>query len=997
MPLVKQVLPVLLGPLDTKTDPKTAPAGTLTTAENLLMTSPGRYDKRPGFASAGLSPLGAPATVLGTLDGELIAVANGKINLAQQAPAPAWHDSGACPVAEVNGKTVYASQGDQTCADVCASDGLLVFVYENNNETGAAAGLRYTVVDRATGSHVVSHALLPGTSSCTRPKVVCYGNWIYIFACSTTSIKVMRFAMTAPTVVSALTNAFSVATLNDWPFEISVHGSIAFIAVAGKANDFGVGRYDLANDAQVNGGAFTTLGFVPAPTPSAVMKANVCELAHDYSDGNIWWAFSYLNTSNGHYVLIVSQDIATAALTQLASVGQSATVGSYSFNTNDLPQQMCGYVEPGTADKVVYIETSVSRGIAKFSVAANQIQTTPWTVGSGAGIMSRAFLANGYAYWRMTYDYTDTVQPTAFLMRSDGAIVARSYPGSAGGISARQGCVSSASPVGGGTFALATMKRTAVIANGSTFTGPRSLAYVEYTPGKVSGVPVVAGGSVFVPGGVVQQFDTARATEIGFHLFPEKPSSIVDSGVSGNLGPGVYWYQFVWEWYDCTGRRHQSAPSIPMASPTIAANRSIIVTLPAWLSLPWTTKPSGSVHLVGYRTTVDAPQNATYYRTNILVSSPITQITWTDNLTDALLKDREPLYIEDGSILENLAPPPSNVLHVWGNRLWAVNSEDPAELWPSKDIRESLGIAFSDALKIRADDPDGGFRALSDLEDKLVAFKARAIYYLAGEGPDDAGNGAWGQIQRLPGSVGCSSARSVLKVPGGIMFQATDRLGIYRLGGDGGLAYAGAPIEALNGETIVGAAYVTGRRLACWVTSTGKVLVYDTVGDRWYVWPTGIACVAVALYEGELALFDAAGTVYVQTPATWADNGSPVLSAAETSWISAAGIGGLERFYTVQVVGTYYSPHTLTAILSFDFGTNQVSRSIAMNTTVLPDGSYRAEVRVPLAYQKATAMKVRIVDSFPLGATQGAGLTAISVLVGMKSGRARLPAARALT
>ena len=106
-----------------------------------------------------------------------------------------------------------------------------------------------------------------------------------------------------------------------------------------------------------------------------------------------------------------------------------------------------------------------------------------------------------------------------------------------------------------------------------------------------------------------------------------------------------------------------------------------------------------------------------------------------------------------------------------------------------------------------------------------------------------------------------------------------------------------------------------------------------------------------------------------------------------TGWMKLSGIQDFGRVWRVLILGRYWTDHTLTAKVYYDYDTSYVE-----TYTITPNplnGIYQFNIH--LARQKCEAMKIEIYDT---GTGQSMDLTGITLQVGVKKGVAKIPATR---
>ncbi len=143
--------------------------------------------------------------------------------------------------------------------------------------------------------------------------------------------------------------------------------------------------------------------------------------------------------------------------------------------------------------------------------------------------------------------------------------------------------------------------------------------------------------------------------------------------------------------------------------------------------------------------------------------------------------------------------------------------------------------------------------------------------------------------------------------------------------------------------------------------------------------------------------------MFQETPGLYLDNGKPVLMSFTTGWINLAGVQGLERFYSMFLLGVYYSPFKLNVQLAYNY-----NPSPAQSTIVTPDnqtpnyggdavwGSNQAwggmgsvfEARVFSSIQKVESFQVTVTEQYDASygqpARAGLTLSGMNIMYGLK-------------
>jgi hypothetical protein len=262
--------------------------------------------------------------------------------------------------------------------------------------------------------------------------------------------------------------------------------------------------------------------------------------------------------------------------------------------------------------------------------------------------------------------------------------------------------------------------------------------------------------------------DNATAYYSPENGFPHPPEISVSSSAGGNLTDGEsYSYCAVYRWVDSAGRVHRSAPSsvdvINIASPNLTA----VVRVATLAASGKHGSVSGAPVAEIYRSWDGGPF---YYigEASGSVANSAVSITKNDDNSDTQVEDNPTLYT-DLQLLPVYPPSGARLLCEGGSRLYCVGWR-PRVVQFSRLIVDSAPAEFCDDDAFRVFLPED-ITAIAYLDGTLVIFSARSIYLVTGDGPNDQGVGAFSEPRRLPVSVGCDDARSVVETPQGIMFK----------------------------------------------------------------------------------------------------------------------------------------------------------------------------------------------------------------------------------
>lgn len=473
--------------------------------------------------------------------------------------------------------------------------------------------------------------------------------------------------------------------------------------------------------------------------------------------------------------------------------------------------------------------------------------------------------------------------------------------------------------------------------------------------------------------------------------------------VTGNVSKQTYYYQFTYEWTDNQGNAFKSAPSIPIGV-TVSSNTAEVTIKVPCLPLTYKTTPS-QCKIVGYRWSV--AQQIYYQFTTITVpfiNDPTQQIvTIVDGWSDAGILGNNIIYTT-GGVIENISPPPTNIVTLFDDRLWLVDAEDKNLLWFSKQVIESTPVEMSDLLTffvaptIAGRGTTGPISALGSMDDKLIIFKEKgAMYYINGSGPDNTGNNnQYSQPIFITSPVTCTNQNSITLIPNGIIFQAANSNGIWILGRDLQVQYIGYPVQQYNSYTVTSANTIPGTTEVRFTLSSGVELTYDYFAQQWNtasgICPSSYA-ISSTVYNNLHTLLSATSVASQETVGTYSDGAVPVAMSFTTGWINVSGLRGYERAYFFFLLGTYLSAHTITIGIAYDYDS-----TIVQTSTFTPAGYTVNEIenfRVFFAKQRCKAFQLTITESLT---TAGAGLTisGLNMMIGLKKAYAPISAAKSV-
>lgn len=961
--------------LDSKSDPKQVVPGKLLELENGVFYQTRSIKKRDGFDDlpTTISQGGSATSAAGiaTLGDKLIEFTGNNALGFTEGPNQWSLFPGTLKHLGVNARGVATNGLIQDSPDVAydATSGLQCFVWRQTSDQSeiTPTEIRYSVLDAATGQVIVSQGeVVTGLTKASYFKVLFLTNAFYIFYATDTEIQYRRIITASQTSITASATFASDVEAGDvniggFPFDAVVANSKIYLAYYSSAGTTSVGIRT------ITGTTISSATYVSTQDASRAINITTSD-----SEANIWvtWA-------NSTDMRTIAYNAALSAVTNSLEVVTT---------TNNI--RRIAAIGTGTTTITIYAEVLATIADDNFTIifVVDSSTVTQTATVRRLGINSKVFEYDGWLYYLAAY--RGDAQTTLFLVRgsTDGETpvavakispaVAAAYwsttenccclagvPASSAGFYLAYGQVNTVGPVNSGTTVQPNVARTGVFVADVSFEQPASSISVA--------------NALLISGGLVSYFDGQTVTEMGFNYYPEYVEATQGASSLFGLSDGSYQYVAVYSWTDLNGQKHRSAPS-PAGSVTISGgNHSADVEV---ASLCLTQKTNVVVEL--YRTTANG---TTFYLQGYYENEPTsTRLSLTDDLPNSELIAQGVLYTTGGEV-ENIASPAPVTMGTFKNRAIVVPAEAPSSFWYSKEVIPGVPVEFSDLFVQNIDQRGGGITAVTQMDDKLCLFKASNIFVLTGDGPAPSGaNNDFTPAQLIASDSGCINDRSLVLMPNGVMYQSAK--GIYLLGRNLQVSYIGADVEAYNSNVITAARLYPKRNQVIFTLDSGVALVYDYAFDQWSVF-TGIDAVGLAIYDDKVVYAQADGTVMIETPGVYTDNGSGYPLKVKTSWLSFAGLQGFQRVYDVLLLGEYKSSHTLQVEVAHDFVdvTDQTANIVGTST---PPYQYRLDFKK----QKCEAVQLTIQDASPTG--ESFEISSMAFEVGVKRGANKLSQTR---
>lgn len=1035
-PLESQIVEMPFGMgLETKQDPFQIPLGKLIAMANGVFSTPGRLSRRNGFTPLFQSVLGGgtvpnPLALFGR-GKELLQVGGLEPTLYSYSPTETkWVNKGLMPSIVTTTQSAAQPQYSTYSIDMAqASNGLQCYVYElvDTSTSLTAKGIGYTVFDPSTGQVVVPPGVLESSTTAGNPHVIALGSFFvcyYVIGVLGAGGNILGRVLGISNPVggwsasTALTSGAgtSALALAQFTFDVvadatAANGYLLFSNLSGTMTAFGV-----------TGGNFLVAA-TSAVIASAGSTPNICM----DQNGNVLAAFN---------AGVTIQFTALAAVT-LATIKALTTIsanngGSALTCVSTAPGAFTMFCSNAPSTAACTINTSSISGTNYGTVVAG---VNPFI--RGLGIAAKAFSLNSIPCLPTWYSFNasgggltrfQTPQNQIILIDATGRVMAKALVGTSGGFDTTSlfniGTVAryqlGASVLDPASSSIVTMAaaNTNILdstilnfrAGGTPSTGTTPLL-LNYNFG-VSAVTFSFGeptsyqraelaNEVHVNGGVLQMYDGQQCVEHGFTVYP--PFINVSLGGGGALSAGSYAVCFTYEWMDGQGQVHRSTPSAPVTF-TATANQAATYVVP---TLALTAKTG--VVLQGYRTTVNGSiffQITNFNQSGSFFNVPtVDTLSWVDTQSDAAIAANPQLYTT-GGVLDNDPAPAVGAMAVHRNRLFVLDSNNPLQIWPSKQVVTPAPVEFSGLLVLNVTPDGGGVTALASLDDKLIVFKADRIYMFLGQGPDALGNqNDFTDAILVTSDTGCSVPKSIVLTDDGLMFQSPK--GIYRLSRALQAIYIGAPVEGVidsgneSHEVTSGAMMSETNQVRFGVnngTGLPGLITYDYLVGQWGTSVIDSALAAPDSIDATVvdgvyySLFDYSGLGHTEIGVAEEADGSaadpigqPFLSFT-TGWIKIGGLQRFQRAYKLQILGTG-TAGKISVSIAYDN-----DPTITQTTIVTPivNGSGTFQLSVSLVRQKCQALQITVQD------IDGnlASVSGLALEIGMKKGTNKLPATK---
>ena len=899
------------GGIETKMDSKSVPAARLLALENGVFGRAVSIQKRNGYTSQSRAIVGSTELVtgskrLGVRDDELLQFTSNRC-YSRHDTNDQWGDVGAVISAIGTDRPAVTTSSQQTMPDHVTAGGITAYAWEDS-----LGGVWWSVENSTTGGVLV--APTQADSLGQRPRCVAVGSVIHIYYAVPTLTRVMVLVVNPSTPAATLTATILIDDLSSANpvYDVCATTRTGTPALAvwyeHATTNFRIGY---VTGAGVLGSPATSHPSVARVSPT-LDAASALAVSFYYSDGADADRLLVAYTANTDGV-VRSLNGGTTSV----PIGSTVDESDVAYSAPTAVTRIALTNADGSA-WAVFEETAADaskRYCVVNSVVIGGAAGTERTLRS-VGLASRAFAAGAAADTFAVFVHDTTYFNVYLTFRlSDFAPAGRHLAASASGAPTRTHLSSVHVADNVASVVLPYKTRVASSANDKFTESALRLIRLDFDDAN-SHQTAQIGRGLYMAAACPQHYDGRLWTEQGFHVGPELISGVVAAGGSMTIS-SVYLYKAWYEWTDNQGEIHRGPESIGTSITTGGADTQVTLTLP---TLRLTRKsnvricvgrslPGNTTSL--YRVSSLDPTTAGAVNGYITNSTSSDTATFIDRMSDVNLILQERLYTT-GGVLSNDPSVLGSIVASGKNRLFFTDASAGSVVRFSQRIATGFGLEVAPELAHDVDPLGGDITALYVMDDVVYAFKHGHIFGFNGDGPVENGSTALGGFsasQLITSNVGCISPSSIVLTPDGLMFQSAK--GIYLLDRARQVSYVGSPAEAYNAQDVRRATVMPDRTQVVFLTSSGSTLLYDHLFKQWSVFTNheGYDAVVANNVYHYLRTND---TVYQETVGEYSDAGARITLRLETAWLHIyEHLQGLQRFWSLKLLGTLISPHQL--------------------------------------------------------------------------------------
>jgi len=496
-------LPIDLG-LNTKVDPKQEDIGYLTVAENVVYETLKLLKKRNGYDLVSLQTLDNSelenVLKLSKYKKELLALGSGYLEALSESTMK-WVNRGVIYPSNLNSKVILRNSSNQENSSGYVVENFEIYAWEDSR-----GGLRYSVLDNANKSFLVSDALL--SSSGARPVVCNIQNTVYIFYADGTDLKFKKFVTASPGVLSSATVA-----KNDINADENLHDCIAiqnniFCVYNSTTDEVGLFRVN-SSDA-----VSSTISFPGEPASHALTIS---------TDAQFRVIFAWSSGTTAKYAIYPS-NLAAALLSPTTISTETTNITNITLAQNESATYTVFWEVSAAQSSNYFIKRArLSLAGAITNVEANFLRSV--------GLASKAFMHNDVVFVSVVHD--SELQPTNFVIDENAYFVTKFNNQNSIGL-IESGVLNRVFSINGTSILIPTQTRGRLFSNDNAFyslNGVNSVT-LNFDPINKFQNKFLA-DNLHICSGVLKMYDGKSVSEHGFHVFPEAISQVspIDAAV----------------------------------------------------------------------------------------------------------------------------------------------------------------------------------------------------------------------------------------------------------------------------------------------------------------------------------------------------------------------------------------------------------------------------------------------------------------------------------
>lgn len=916
----------MAGGLDTKGDVRAADSRQLDIARDVKFSENGGVQTRLPFG-APLSDIFGGGTIadarrIEAYSDELVLFTDDAL-YSWNAQLSKWVRRGTHLAVSVDETPRFATTGDQIDGERAELDGTVVVAWVEGAQVFAAA------LDKTTSSVLVSPTAV--STAIGRPRLVALATKILLFVEATTTLLTVR-AIDPATPATGIGGVGTTVLATDF--------NLFYDVVRAGTQDLAVGACR-----RVTTTSYTAFTVTPALLVTTSTKARTCDgpiAVATIGDGTQ----TQVVRGNGTNV---QGDLLTTST--LADVFSGQAIGTATGTPINQIAAAFRSVQDGGAFRC-YVFWSAEESSSNSSwVSKSNFVDTAGAIGTQAnfvrhlGVASRAFDHDGSVYLWLTFAGATTfngsssfpipsvsLQNTYFLYRDDAFLSnAKAVATHGGGFAPSTGRLPGVALTSGSTIYswCATERRRILLESAGQGFAARALVDVVFEfDSDTARRTALIGRTMYIVGGEVVTYDSARLVECGFHVYPWI-ISLIDAG-GGSMAVGPYGYK---ETYRYQNGQNETERSTTATVGTVIVTGSSVSLVADNAPLTATHKTEVPPAVEVWRSAVAPSPEAPFYLASsndpAALTNPNRYIpndptaaslpTFNDFLADASLTIRE-TNPENGAVLESLAPPGASIIFATDTRIFLGGIAGDPDSVAYTRLRGVGEIAsFHDGNVFPVPAAGGRMTAIATINETLVVFRESAIYAFPGQGFDNLGQGFnFGPPTQISSDCGAVSAESVALTPMGLIFKS--RKGWY-LATLGGVRYIGAAVADFDADT-VHAVHVMATEHEVRILTDQRLLAWDyqavteSAPQGQWAERTIDDGVHAAIWRGSYVYLTPAGPRIEATTYAGADFGIDV----ETAWVkNTPDLQGAVRVREFLVLGEYRSDFLLRLRVARDY------------------------------------------------------------------------------